>query len=97
MDVSVYSPYSYLDPYRLDEYYIAGEADAKPVFSTVYQSILPSIKDPSVFDVKSLLRFVYGMSYSVDSGKCTRNNKGWPYQQIFGPFVRALSVCSYLL
>ena len=39
----------------MDEYHIAGDDDAKPVFSTVYTSVIPSIDDPSVFDVESLL------------------------------------------
>ena len=44
-----------IDPSRVDEYHIAGEKDAKPVFSTVYTSVIPSIDDPSVFDVEPLL------------------------------------------
>ena len=29
-----------------------------------------------------------------DSGRCSRNSKGWPYKHIFGPFVKVYLVFS---
>lgn len=43
-----------VDPSRVDEYHIADEKDVKPVFSTVYTSVIPSVDDLAVFDVESL-------------------------------------------
>ncbi|KAK8790334.1 hypothetical protein WA588_000493, partial [Blastocystis sp. NMH] len=61
-------------PVRIDEYDVVGQK-AKPVFSTVYTTVSSAV-DASVFDVTAL----------IQSGKCTRNSKGWPYHLIFGPF-----------
>ncbi|KAK8821742.1 hypothetical protein WA556_002189 [Blastocystis sp. ATCC 50177/Nand II] len=92
-DGSVTNGYSYQDqrqyvelyfhkdsnlPSRVHEFYIDENNKPNPVFSTVYNSITEGPQDPSLFDVEKY----------IESGKCSRNGKGWPYQLIFGPFVR---------
>lgn len=65
---------------------------AKPVFSTVYTTVSSAV-DASVFDVTALFLFMSFLISRIQSGKCTRNSKGWPYHLIFGPFVRFCVVC----
>ena len=65
---------------------------AKPVFSTVYTTVSSAV-DASVFDVTALFLFMSLLISRIQSGKCTRNSKGWPYHLIFGPFVRFCVVC----
>lgn len=65
---------------------------AKPVFSTVYTTVSSAV-DASLFDVTALFLFMSFLISRIQSGKCTRNSKGWPYHLIFGPFVRFCVVC----
>ena len=74
----------------MDEFYIDEKNVPQPVFSTVYQSYDLNPIDPKKFDVLSLYSlFVWCVIDRKENNKCIRNSKGWPYQYILGPFVKA--------
>ena len=80
-------------PLRVDEYWVNEEGTAVPVLSTVYSHIYEEALSPWLFDVLYWYSFeVFRFNHRKDSGRCSRNSKGWPYKLIFGPFVKVLLV-----
>lgn len=79
-------------PIRVDEYWINEENRPVPIFSTIYRHIERKESDPWLFDVLYWYFQAEGVRNRKDSGRCSRNSKGWPYKHIFGPFVKVLLV-----